>query len=256
LQYLWNYPEDADRPAGSTNVYPDHYVGRLGAFAVVAGLIRRLETGQGAHIDAAQFESIIQLLGDSFALESLQPGAVAPQGNRRDRGAPWGVYRCAGDDEWCAVTVRDDAEWRALCDAIGRPAWSTRPELRDVSGRMAHREEIEAALEKWMSRLAPREAMETLQGRGVPAGIVAHARHHAEDPHLRARGYCKAIDQPDLGRLVLEGTPFLAEGLPPPITTPAPRLGEHTREICRERLGLSDTEISERIAAGILEDPP
>ena len=74
LQYLWNYPEDRDKPEGSTNIHPDHLVGRLGALAVVAALLRRERDGCGAHIEVAQFEALVQLLGDLFIQESLAPG--------------------------------------------------------------------------------------------------------------------------------------------------------------------------------------
>jgi len=255
LQYLWNYPEDAERPAGSTNVYPDHFVGRLGAFGVVAGLLCRSRTGRGMHFDAAQFESPIQLLGDLFARESLVPGSVAPLGNGSALGAPWGAYPCAGDDEWCVINVRSDGEWRALCGALGDPDWTRRPEYREAAGRIERRAEIDRALAEWTAERGPREVMETLQGRGVPAGIVAHPGHHFEDPQLAARGYFKPVEQGDLGRIVLEGMPFLGSDLPEPITAPAPLLGEHTREICRERLGLSDAEIEALFEAGVLEDP-
>jgi len=116
--------------------------------------------------------------------------------------------------------------------------------------------EIDAGLEDWTRQRPPREAMEVLQAAGVPAGIVAHGGHHLNDPHLAARGYLCAIEQQDLGAVTLEGAPFRASDLPAPIATQAPRLGEHTRAIARERLGLSPAEIDELIAAGVLEDPP
>jgi crotonobetainyl-CoA:carnitine CoA-transferase CaiB-like acyl-CoA transferase len=256
LQYLWNYPEDAERPAGSTNIYPDHFVGRLGAFGVVAALFQRRKTGRGTHIDAAQFESAIQLLGDLFARENLAPGSVAPLGNESALGAPWGAYPCAGHDEWCVINVRGDDEWRALCDALGDPEWAQRPAYREAAGRIEGRDEIDRALAEWTAARGPREVMERLQNRGVPAGIVAHPGHHFEDPQLAARGYHKRVEQRGFGEIVVEGTPFLGSDLPEPITTPAPLLGEHTREICRERLGLSDAEIDALFAAGVLEDPP
>ena len=98
--------------------------------------------------------------------------------------------------------------------------------------------------------------METLQAAGVPAGLLAHAKHHLEDPHLAARGYPRPVDQPGIGRLLLEGPAFRGSRLPEPIVEPAPLLGEHTREIAAELLGLAQSEIRELLAAGILEDPP
>jgi crotonobetainyl-CoA:carnitine CoA-transferase CaiB-like acyl-CoA transferase len=255
LQYLWNYPEDEDTPAGSTNIHPDHLVGRVGALAVMAGLIGRLRRGRGMHADAAQFESAIALLGDVLAGESIEPGSARPLGNASERGAPWGCYPCRGPDAWCVVCVRCDDEWRALREALGDPAWAREDALASAAGRLARRAEIDARLAEWTRERGAREATQALQARGVPAGFVAHGGHHLEDPQLEARGYLQRIEQPGVGPLVLEGPAFRGSDLPGPIVAPAPELGEHTRRLARELLGLDDAEISRLVEAGVLEEP-
>ena len=115
---------------------------------------------------------------------------------------------------------------------------------------------VDRLFDAWTRERGPREAMEHLQGFGVPAGMLAHPAHHMEDPQLEALGYCTPIEQPGIGPIVLEGTPFRGSDLPRPIATPAPKLGEHTREIARQDLGLSDAEVEELIEQGVLEDPP
>ena len=121
---------------------------------------------------------------------------------------------------------------------------------------MARREAIDEGLTAWTRAREPREVMETLQAAGVPAGIVAHPGHHLSDPQLLHRGYPKPVVQPDYESLLLEGPPFLGSDLPDPIVGPAPLLGQHTREVAREVLGLSDDEIQALIDEGVLEDPP
>jgi crotonobetainyl-CoA:carnitine CoA-transferase CaiB-like acyl-CoA transferase len=256
LQHLWNHPEDEERPAGSTAVHPDHLIGRLGAMAALAGLIHRERTGTGSHYDLAQFETPINLMADLFAMESLAPGSVRPIGNTSTRGAPWSCLPCAGDDEWCVINVRSDMEWQRLRKAIGDPAWAADPALDTAEGRMARRAAIDEGLTAWTSTREPREVMETLQAAGVPAGIVAHPGHHMSDPQLQHRGYAKLVVQPDYESLLLEGPPFLGSDLPEPIVGPAPKLGEHTRDVAREILGLSDDEIQALIDEAVLEDPP
>jgi crotonobetainyl-CoA:carnitine CoA-transferase CaiB-like acyl-CoA transferase len=256
LQHLWNYPEDEERPAGSTAVHPDHLIGRLGVLGALAGLIHRERAGTGSHYDLAQFETPINLMADLFAQESLAPGSVHPLGNQSPRGAPWSCLPCAGDDEWCVINVRSDAEWRRLREAIGGPAWAADPALDTAEGRMARREAIDAGLGAWTSARPPREVMETLQAAGVPAGIVAHPGHHLSDPQLQHRGYAKLVAQPEYESILVEGPPFLGSDLPEPIVGPAPLLGQHTREVARELLGLSDDEIQALIDERVLEDPP
>ncbi|MEN8161649.1 MAG: CoA transferase, partial [Myxococcota bacterium] len=256
LQHLWNHPEDEDRPAGSTAVHPDHLVGRLGTMAALAGLIQRERTGTGSHYDVAQFETPINLMADLFAQESLAPDSVHPVGNASPRGAPWSCLPCAGDDEWCVINVRSDAEWQRLRKAIGDPAWAADPALDTAEGRIARREAIDEGLTPWTKAREPREVMETLQAVGVPAGIVAHPGHHMSDPQLLHRGYPKLVVQPGYESILVEGPPFLGSDLPDPIVGPAPLLGEHTREVARAVLGLSDDEIQALIDEGVIEDPP
>ncbi|MCS5635456.1 MAG: CoA transferase [Myxococcota bacterium] len=258
LQYLWNYPEDKESPAGSTAVYPDHFVGRIGAMALLAGLIARERTGQGSHHDAAQFEVAIGLLGDLFARESLEPGSVHPEGNASSRGVPWGCYRCADaeQEEWCVVTVRSDEEWRRLRDAMGEPGWAADPGLEHAAGRAASRAAVDAGVEAWTRERSPREAMEILQAVGVPCGIVAHPGHHLSDPQMLHREYAKPVEQQELSTILLEGPAFVGTDLPEVITEQAPLLGEHTREVAERLLGLSHAEIQELVSEGVLEDPP
>ncbi len=256
LQYLWNYPEDADSPAGSTNVHPDHLVGRLGATAILAGLIGRLRTGRGRHFEAAQFEVVVNMLGDRLAAESLAPGSVGPLGNRSQRGVPWGCYRCEGEDEWCVINVRSDEEWVSLCDALGRSDWVRDGQLATVDGRRAREDEIDAGVEEWTRTRSNRDVMERLQAAGLPCGAVAHGRFHHEDPHLAARRFLQPVEQPGLGALVFEGPAFRGSDLPDPIVRGAPALGEHTRAIAEEDLGLAADEIDSLVERGVLEDPP
>ena len=258
LQFLWNYPEDEDKPAGSTAVYPDHFVGRIGAMAVLAGLIARERTGQGSHHDAAQFEVAIGLLGDLFAQESLAPGSVRPLGNGSSRGAPWGCFPCedSEQEEWCVITVRTDEEWQRLRQTMGNPSWAEDARYETAAGRLDAQEVIEAGLSAWTRHRSPREAMETLQAVGVPCGIVCHPGHHMSDPQMLFREYAKPVEQQELSTILLEGPAFLGSDLPEVITRQAPLLGEHTRAIAEGLLGLSSDEIEKLIDEGVLEDPP
>ena len=97
--------------------------------------------------------------------------------------------------------------------------------------------------------------MHRLQARGVPAAALHHPAHELADPHLRARGYLQSFEQPPLGKLVAEGPAFRASDLPAPIQRGAPMLGEHSREVCRDWLGLADAELEALVADGVLEEP-
>ena len=254
MTHLWNF-EDGGMPPGSGAIHPDHLVGRLGALGALASLIGRdAGLGQGVHVELAQLETVVNLLGDLFLQESLSPGSVVPEGNRSPRGAPWGVYQCQGPERWCVITVRDDTDWHNLKVALGNPEWAINPDFASALGRHAAADHIDAQLSLWTGERSDYEVMQTLQAAGVPAGIMAYASDHTDNEHCVARRYPQPVTQPPLGELLFEGPAMHATGMPDPWVGPAPLLAQHTREICHEIFGLGDAEIDELITKGALEE--
>ncbi len=255
LTWLWNYFEDMHQPAGSQNIYPDHLVGRMCAALAAAGLLQRERTGTGCHMEVAQFEMTIAMLGDLFLQESISPGSVTPQGNDSERGAPWGAFPSVGEDSWCVINVRDDGEWQRLRAALGDPEWARDAAYATSAGRIAARAALNARLGEWTAQRTSLEAMETLQAAGVACGMMQNPAEQLDDPHLVERGYPQRIEQPPIGPLVLEGPAFRGSDLAGPIVLPAPDLGEQTRDICARILGMSAGEIDTLISEGVLEEP-
>jgi crotonobetainyl-CoA:carnitine CoA-transferase CaiB-like acyl-CoA transferase len=252
LVHLWNY-DDQDFPAGSGAIFPDHLAGRLCALGAAAGLLARSAEGAGCLVEVAQVEAVTGVLGDLLLKAGLRPGSVRPQGNRSDDGAPWGAYPCAGEQQWCVITIRDDDDWQRLSEAMGRPEWATSTGLWTVEGRRAGHDAVDDHLSAWTSRRSKREVAELLQAHGVPCGPVLTGSDLLDDPHLQALGYPVSIVQQDLGPITLEGPCFTATGMTGPVETQAPRLGEHTLVICRSLLGMDDDEIDRLVGLGALE---
>ncbi|MFP6656221.1 MAG: CoA transferase [Myxococcota bacterium] len=252
LVHLWDYPEDAS-PAGAGSIFPDHLAGRLLATAALAGLIRRQRGGKGGHASVAQAEVVVNILADQFLKEGLDPGSVGPRGNRRERGAPWGSYPCSGLEEWVAITIRSDRDWRGLRAAMGDPSWAEADSYAAAEGRFAAHDEIDEGLREWTRTQSAQALTATLQMFGVPAAPMYMARDQMRDPHFQSRGYGPWLDQQGLGWMAFEGPAFRASGIAKPPMSQAPLLGEHTREIAATLLGLDDTEIERLISDGILE---
>ena len=249
LTSLWRYEDDQASFSDSTAIHPDHYAARLCAITTLAALIARRRSHRGAEIETSQAEAILTQIAPLIAHQSLERGAAPPTG------APRGVYPCAGDDEWCVVTVRGDADWQALRVALGDPPWAAAPELATARGRLARREEIDARLAAWTAGHSPRTATAILQRHGVPAGFMQRPDEYEHDPHLRARDFLRTFEQPGLEPMRIENTPFRSERIPAPAQVHAPEPGEHTREICRELLGLGDDDIDRLVALEALEEP-
>mgnify|MGYP001346008257 CR=1 FL=1 len=252
MTYLWAFP-DGEGPPGNPAIHPDHLAGRLCAIGGLAGVIGRSQRGGGTHAEIAQVGAVVGTLGDLLLKEALEPGSVQPEGNDDERGAPWGVFRCDGEEEWAVICVRDDDEWQGLLRAMGNPSgaeqWAT------AAARLADRAGVNAFVEEWTRTRTPDEVMKACQAERVPAGAMLSSLQQLDDPHLQARGFLVPVDQQGSGPLIFEGPAFQATGMAPPRIEQAPLLGEHTREICRELLGYDDAEIDRLIASGAIEVP-
>ena len=252
LSWLWAF-DDGDGPPGSNAIHPDHLAGRICALGALATLIGRERGGPGAHVEVAQVEALMGTLGDLFMGESLAPGSARPEGNDSPVGAPWGVFRCEGDERWCVVCVRDDEDWANLRRAVGAPGWMEDPELRTAAGRLEARDRVNAGVSVWTAGRSAREVQDLCQAAGVPAGRLMHPVDQLKDPHLESRGFLVGMDQPGLGQVVLEGACITGSGMAAPVIGPAPFIGEHTRDFCVQDLGMDAALVEKLIAAGAME---
>jgi crotonobetainyl-CoA:carnitine CoA-transferase CaiB-like acyl-CoA transferase len=247
--WLWRYPGTDRDFAENPIFFPDQFAARLGALAVLACL----GDGGARQVRVSQADAVVNSLAELVTQESLEPGSVDAVGNRSPRGAPWGVYRCAADDEWCVITVRDDDEWQALARVVGDADLGTDPMFVTADDRRAHHDELDELLTRWTSSRPSREVMDALQAVGVPAGAVLSPDGLLDDPHLAAHDFLQVVLQPGWDPLFVEGDCYRSEHLAPEPAGPAPRQGEHTREVAVELLGLADADVDRLVGEGILQ---
>jgi len=216
--------------------------------ALLAALHRRNITGLGEHIELRQLESTINYLGPALLEYEANGAEPARTGSRSRRLAPQGVYRCDGDDQWCALTVASNDEWAALCRLIGRGAWADDERFADAARRMARHDEIDEAIEAWTSRRGPHEATEALQMADIAASPVLHAGQLIDDdPQMASRDFYRRF--PNGG--VVESVPFILSGAEPHFpAASAPEYGEGTRYVLSEVLGLDDTTVTQMFESG------
>ena len=154
---LTGWPDRA--PVGPWNAYTDTIAPRFLTATLIAALDHRRRTGEGQHIDVGQLEAALHFLAPELIARQATGERFERRGNRAADAAPQGVYPCAGEDEWCAIAVENDAQWRSLCRVLGDPDWARGSALDDVAGRLAHHDAIDARLAEWTRAQAPRAVM-------------------------------------------------------------------------------------------------
>jgi crotonobetainyl-CoA:carnitine CoA-transferase CaiB-like acyl-CoA transferase len=256
LTSLWRHPDTTDSFGDDSTVYPDHAAARAGVAAVLAALIQRERTGTGCRIELSQMDTVFMQMAAEYLRESLASETLLAAGNSDEFDAPSGVYRCAGEDGYCAVSIDGERDWALLAAAIERPDLADNPAYDNAAGRVAGREELDTALGRWLIQRTPVQAQHTLQGLGIAAGAATHVGDLLTDPHLAARHQLATLVQPGHDRpFAVTRGPALFDTIPEPLLRPAPLLGADTRAICREILAMSDGEIDALIDAEVLAVP-
>jgi CoA:oxalate CoA-transferase len=224
--------------------WPDTAVGAWGAYAMLAGLMRRQRSGQGMFYDVSGRESIAALIGDVILDQSLTGRTATRIGNRDETAAPHNAYPCAGEDEWVSIAVADDRQWAALCEALGHPAWAQDARFASQRSRWQHQEELDCHIGEWTRTRTARQVTEALQRCGVPSSPVFSNREMYNDEHLRARGMFVTLRHSIAGERTLVGPPWRFDRTPSGIPRPAPWFGEHDQYVLSGLLGLSEDEIT------------
>ncbi|BBZ05638.1 putative CoA-transferase [Mycolicibacterium chitae] len=229
--------EDPSAYCDGSTVYPDHIAGHVSAIAVLAAVIGRERTGRGTLVETAQADIAIVHLGPT--LTAAAQGAEAPQEG------VYGVFPCAGDDEWCVVDARDPAHVDRLAQVFGEPDLP-----RASSGAVVD------AVRSWTARRTSADAAAMLQQAGIPAGPMLRLPEQLMDPHLMARNSFQTMAHPHLKQPVPTNARIAHfSTIPDPQLNPAPLAGEHTREICATLLDLTSEELERLVADNVLQPP-
>jgi crotonobetainyl-CoA:carnitine CoA-transferase CaiB-like acyl-CoA transferase len=254
MTFLWNHPNANVRTQEARVQHPDFMAGVAGAAAVVAALLYRARTGKGQFIDEAQIEIGANLFGPYY-LDYLVNGRVAsPVGNRRPGAAPYGAYPCAdGPERWCAISVKSQQEWQRFCAAIGDPDWCRDPRFATPLAREHNAEALDQLVGEWTRQRTGVEVMAVLQAAGVAAAPIQDVDDLFVDPQLKARGLLVELEEPEAGPVVTEFPPVRLSETPARVDKPAPLMGEHTDQVLRDVLHLTEQEIESLHASGVLD---
>ncbi|MGE5817339.1 MAG: CaiB/BaiF CoA transferase family protein [Deltaproteobacteria bacterium] len=235
--YVTGYP---DRLPCILGPYVDFIAVGYGVIAVTAALEHRRRTGEGQWIDLAQYETGVQFMIPALLEYGANHRVVERDGNRHPFAAPHNTYGCKGDDRWCAISVFNDEEWKALCECMGREELISDPRYKTITARKKHEDEVDKEVGNWTLGLTPEEVFKKLQDNGVKAGIVQTLEDLFADPQLEHRSFWVPLDHPEIGRCHAEGPPFILSKTPSKIDRRAPLIGEHNELVFKEFLAAKE----------------
>lgn len=222
-----------------------------GLIAVLAALDHRKRTGEGVYIDLAQYEAGLQFMAPAVLDFEANGHVMERMGNRDAAAAPHGVYPCAGDDRWCAISVWSDDEWQRLREAMGDPEWAVDPRWDSLEGRKESEADIDGHLALWTRGFEPAALMTLLQTKGVRAGAVNRVQDLYTDPQYAHRGIWQAIVHPEMGSFHYQGPPFVLSETPATLDRPSPCLGEHNDRFFVEILETPRDEYESLVGQGV-----
>ncbi len=250
MAYLAGLPDRP--PAGWQFAFCDHSTAWLASATIMNALHYRRRTKRGVFIDMPQTQTGVTFVAPFFLDKSVNGRSARrpdfPNGNRREHpmAAPHTAFRCAGEENWCAIAVYNDGEWAGLKAAMGDPEWAAEPRFATQRDRWDQQDELEERIGAWTKDQERYSLANLLQQHGVPAGVVQTPRDRIEwDIQLEHRGTYQVYHHPEVGPRRHETVAARLSKSPYKPMRAAPLMGQHNDYVFRELLGLSQAEIDE-----------
>lgn len=254
LAWVTGYPDDAPIvPKG-----PCDPIGGLHAtFAALVALFARRTSGLGQLVEAPLVESALNVAAPQVIDHTAYGYLWGRQGNRGPLGAPQGVYATAGDEEWLAVSVEDDAQWAALCGVLGRAELIDDPRFADDAARRVAHDDLDTVLSAELAGHTGAPLLAALWDAGVPVAALARPRAMVDNEQMQARGFFTPLEHAEAGVLQYPGFPARWTNRQAPLHRGAPPLlGEHSRQLLAALLGCTDAELDAFEADAVIGTHP
>ncbi len=225
----------------------DLNAGLYSAYGILSAYIHKLKSGEGQYLEVSIMEAALAYTvwesASYFATGNVPP----PLGSAHRLSAPYQALRTA--DGHITIGAPNQSNWERLCQAIGRKDLLEDERYADNAGRLLNREALEKDLEETFETRSTREWCEVLDASGVPAGPIYNMEQVWADEQVQARGMDVTLEHPKVGSIRNIGLAAKLYGSPGRIHSPAPLMGQHTREVLAES-GFNETEIEGLIASG------
>ena len=232
-------------PGGTPTKYGvaivDVCTGMLACNSILAALNARHRTGRGQRVDVSLYETSLAMLVN-VASSYLACGKEAGRfGNGHPSIVPYTTY--ATSDGMLALAVGNDSQFAKCATVLGHPEWASDPRFAKNRDRVVNRALVDAMVGEALAREPANTWIEKLQAAGVPCGKINTVAQAFADPHTAARRMTETVTHPTIGDLTMLGIPFKFGDTPTAMRYPPPMLGQHTKEILNQHLGMDDESI-------------
>lgn len=227
----------------------DVYSGLCTSFAIMQALFMRERTGKGQFVDSSMLDNMLSLNERMAMLFSIT--GKEPHRGRFTHLYPRGAFKCK--DGFLALNVPDDMVWSRLCVSMEREDLINDDRSKTGTARASNADFLGPIIEGWLTQRTRKEAEQILNGNGVPVGSVYTAKDVFQSEQIQKRKALVTIDDPDVGKYQFARGPAMLSDSPEIETHPAPKLGEHTKNICSSLLGYSEGQISTLEKEGIIQ---
>ena len=243
--WVTGYPGDEPSKAGRSFV--DFLSTWSAMFAIGSALRYRNRTGRGQWIDIGMYQAGVMFLSE-YLMDAIVNGREGERiGNRHPYRAPQGAYPAAGEDQWIALSVADNDQWRSLCKLMERPDLAAEARLGTVQGRQERHDEIDAAISDWTRLHDKYELMHQMQAAGIASGPVLSGKEVHFDPHYRSRNFLERVHYPEesgMGDRIIMGRPYKLSKTPLEVRGPAPKFGQDNVALLESLLGKPSEQVS------------
>ena len=215
---------------------------------ILAAYINRLKTGEGEKVDVALVDSMVSSL-EIINIIYLATGKIPQRiGNRYEALYPYDSFQAK--DGMLVIGAGNDKLYGLLCDLMGKPELKTDPRFTSNNDRVLHHADLKPIIEDWLKDWTIDDAVQAMLDKGIPAAPINTIDRVVKDPHIAgAREMFVEVDHPKAGRMKLTGNQIKLTNHKIDTFTPAPLLGQHSKEVFMEKLGLTEEEAEALIAS-------
>lgn len=249
LSSIHGYEGDPGMNTGG--LYPDPVSGYFLVATIMAALAHRDRTGEAQRIDLSMMEALNVVCGDAMIERGLTGRLPTPGGNHHPRVCPHNNYRAA-NDEWLALATESETAWQTLVADAGDPRLAD-SRFGTMALRKTHEAELDQVIGEWVQKQDAGELERRLGPKGVTVARVRpfYDIYNVPDPQFRESGFISQVDHPEVGPSWLPGRPWRYPHASQESLRHAPCVGQHSREVLVDELGLTASEYETLVAAGV-----